>query len=59
MICVYTVMGEYDYVAVIEAPGDEAVMTQLLGLGMLGNVRTTTLRAFSPEELAGIINKLP
>ena len=59
MICFYTVMGEYDYVAVIEAPGDEAVMTQLLGLGMFGNVRTTTLKAFSPEELAGIINKLP
>lgn len=55
----YTVMGEYDYVAIGEAPSDEVVMTFLLGLGALGNVRTTTLRAFTREELAEFVSKLP
>jgi len=55
----YTVMGQYDYVAIGEAPSDEVVMTFLLGLGALGNVRTTTLRAFTTEELAEFVSKLP
>jgi len=55
----YTVMGQYDYVAIGEAPSDEVVMTFLLGLGALGNVRTTTLRAFTKEELAEFVSKLP
>ena len=59
LISIYTVMGEYDYVAIGEAPSDEVIMTFLLGLGSLGNVRTTTLRAFTREEFAQIIKKLP
>lgn len=59
LINIYTVMGEYDYVAIGEAPSDEVIMTFLLGLGSLGNVRTTTLRAFTREEFAAIIKKLP
>jgi len=55
----YTVMGQYDYVAIGEAPSDEVVVTFLLGLGALGNVRTTTLRAFTREELAEFVSKLP
>lgn len=55
----YTVMGQYDYVAIGEAPSDEVVMTFLLGLGALGNVRTTTLRAFTKEELAEFVSNLP
>ena len=55
----YSVMGEYDYVAIGEAPNDEVGMTFLLGLGALGNVRTTTLRAYSTEEFAGFVSKLP
>ena len=59
LIGFYTVMGEYDYVAIGEAPSDEVTMTFLLGLGSLGSVRTTTLKAFTREEFSGIIKKLP
>jgi len=59
LIDFYTVMGEYDYVLIGECPSDEVMMTFLLGLGSLGNVRTTTLRAFTKEQLAGMIKKLP
>ena len=55
----YTVMGEYDYVAIGEAPSDEVALGFLLGLCSQGSVRTTTLRAFTPEQFAGIVSKLP
>ena len=55
----YTVMGEYDYVAIGEFPNDEAVMAFALALGSTGNVRTTTLKAFTKDEFAEIVKKLP
>jgi uncharacterized protein with GYD domain len=55
----YTVMGEYDYVAIGEFPNDEAVLTLALAMGAQGNVRTITLKAFTKEEFAQIVKKLP
>ena len=55
----YMTMGQYDYVAIAEGPSDEVAIAQLLGLGMAGNVRTTTLKAFTREEFAAILEKLP
>ncbi len=55
----YSVMGDYDYVAIGEFPSDELAMTFLLGLGSRGNARTTTLKAFTREEFVNIIKKLP
>jgi uncharacterized protein with GYD domain len=59
LIGFWAVMGEYDYVAVAEGPSDELGMTFNLGLGASGNVRTTTLKAFTAEELAEMIKNLP
>ena len=59
LIGFYAVMGKYDYVAIGEAPSDEVAMTFNLSLGSFGNVRTTTLRAFTKDELADIIKKMP
>jgi len=55
----YVVMGEYDYVSIGEAPSDEVAATFALTLGSLGNVKTTTLRAFTKEEFAAMVKKLP
>ena len=55
----YLVMGEYDYVAVGEFPNDEAATAFLLALGAQGNVKTTTLKAFSQEQFGEIVKKLP
>ncbi|MFO1305059.1 MAG: GYD domain-containing protein [Burkholderiales bacterium] len=52
----YTV-GAYDMVVTVEG-SDEAVTGVLLKLGTLGNIRTQTLRAFSPEQMKGIVAKL-
>lgn len=59
LLAFYTVMGQYDYVAIAEAPSDDIALAQLLGLGMGGFVRTVTLKAFTKEELAEIVSKLP
>ena len=59
MIGFYATMGEYDYVVIGERPSDEVMMTFLLGMGSLGSVRTTTLKAFTKEEFAELVKKLP
>ena len=46
---VYFTVGNYDIVTVVEGP-DEAVTAALLKAGSLGNVRSQTLRGFSPDE---------
>jgi uncharacterized protein with GYD domain len=40
------------------APHDEAAMEFGLKVGSFGNVRTTTLKAFTEEEIAGVVKKL-
>jgi len=59
MLGFYTTMGQYDYVAIVEGPSDEVALLQLIGLGMAGHVRTTTLKAFTPEEFSAVLEKLP
>lgn len=54
---IYWTVGPYDLVAVVEAPDDETATAVLLQVGGLGNVRTTTLRAFGREEMDRIITK--
>ena len=54
----YYTVGSYDLVTVVEGT-EEAVTSALLKLGSLGNIRTQTLRAFSPEEMKAIINNMP
>jgi uncharacterized protein with GYD domain len=55
---IFLVMGEYDYVAVAEAPDDETVARALLSLGARGNVRTLTFRAFKKDEIPKIVHGL-
>ena len=55
----YLTMGTYDLVAISELPADESAAQLALKLGSLGNVRTTTLRAFPEPEYRKIIEELP
>lgn len=56
---IYWTLGNYDIVAVTDAPDDETAMALLLTTGSIGNIRTQTLKAFSAEEMAPILAKLP
>ena len=53
----YWTMGEYDFVGVLEAPDDESATAYALALSSLGNVRTTTMRAFDAAEMREIVAK--
>ena len=52
-------MGQYDAVAIAEGPDEAAVAALILNAGKKGNIRTTTLKAFTEAEAAKIIGKIP
>ncbi len=52
---VYLTMGPYDMVVTIDGIDDVAMAKLALGFGQLGNVRTTTLRAFPEGEAVRLI----
>ncbi len=54
----YWTVGAYDMLTIFEAPYDQALSAHLLEIGSLGNVRTTTLRAYSEQEMSGILQRL-
>lgn len=55
----YLTMGEYDAVLVLEAPDEQTALGGLMSLSSQGNLRTTTLRAFTMEEVQPVVDKLP
>lgn len=58
MTQLYWTLGKHDIVAIIEAPNDESATAFGLAIGSAGNVRTQTLRAFTRDEMSGIVGKL-
>ncbi len=52
-------MGRYDIVLVVDAPDDETMSRVTLRLGMVGNAKTETLKAFSAQEMDQILEGLP
>ena len=54
----YAVMGEYDFCGIVEGPSDEIVMSFSLGVSASGNVRTTSLKAFSKEQFDRAVRQL-
>src|ERR1700676_4339016 len=54
---IYWTMGDHDGVLLFEAPDDETATTLLLHLGAMGNVHTSTVRAFTALEMHKILAK--
>ncbi len=54
----YMLQGSYDAVLIVEVSNDEALAKFLLKIGSLGNVRTTTLKAYPEAEYRKIIAAL-
>ncbi len=50
-------MGAYDIVVLFEAPDDETATALALQVSSLGNVRTTTMRAFNADEMGRIVER--
>lgn len=55
---IYWTQGQYDMVAVVEAPDEQAMMAGLFNIASAGNVRSETLRAFTAEEMQAAIKKM-
>ncbi|HYU18694.1 MAG TPA: GYD domain-containing protein [Chloroflexota bacterium] len=51
----YWTQGQYDLVAIVEAPDEKAMMAGLLNIIGAGNVRSETLRAFTEAEMEEIV----
>jgi uncharacterized protein with GYD domain len=56
---IYWTMGAFDAVFTAEAADDETMTAFAASMGILGNIRTHTLRAFSADEMNKILEKLP
>jgi len=54
---IYWTLGDHDGVLIFEAPDDETATALLLDLGAAGNVHTTTVRAFTSNEMDKILAK--
>ena len=54
----YWTLGQYDFVAIFEAPDDVSMTALGLSIGKLWNVRTQTLRAFPAAEMQAILGKM-
>jgi uncharacterized protein with GYD domain len=48
-------LGKYDFLMIVEVPNDDVMMAILLCLGSMGNVRTTTMKAWTESEGAKIL----
>jgi uncharacterized protein with GYD domain len=55
---IFWTLGAFDGAIVFDAPDDETASAALVHLGTLGNVQTTTARAFNAAEMGKILAKL-
>jgi uncharacterized protein with GYD domain len=54
----YMLQGSHDAVLIAEVPSDEKLAGFVLKVATAGNVRTTTMRAYSEQEYRKIIGSL-
>ncbi len=58
LIFFYMTMGQYDLAALVEVPDDHTFARLALNLGSQGNIRSTTLKAFTEDEYRSITGSL-
>ncbi len=56
---IHLTLGQYDSVAVVEAPDDEALARFSIAVGAKGNVQIESLRAFDEKQYKSLISNLP
>src|SRR5437762_7912945 len=55
----YMVTGQYDMIAIVDAPDDVALAKAILGSTSQGSITSETCRAFTEEEYRQIVKGLP
>jgi uncharacterized protein with GYD domain len=55
---IYWLLGDHDGLLILEAPDDETATAAILHLATMGNVHTSTCRAFTVDEMEKILSKV-
>jgi uncharacterized protein with GYD domain len=58
LVDVYLTLGEFDAVAITDAPNDEAALRAAIEYGLAGNGRSRTMRAFTSDETVRIVKQI-
>jgi uncharacterized protein with GYD domain len=53
----YALLGQYDFLNIIEAPDEQAMARAAIMLAARGTMRTTTLQAIPVEDLIAILRQ--
>lgn len=55
----YTTFGPYDFVFIAELPNDDAALEGAFTFGSMGDVRSITLKGFTPQEAEAVAQRVP
>lgn len=55
---IHWTIGSFDLVIEFDAPDDATMAAFTMATGVAGNIRTQTLRAFSKDEVTGMLAKV-
>jgi uncharacterized protein with GYD domain len=58
MDTLYWTLGRHDLVGIVDMPDDETMALFGIKVAGMGSIRTETLRAFSADEIGGILGKM-
>ena len=59
LVSLYYTYGQYDFVAIIEAPSQDVMTMILIEIGRFSTVCSETLMAMPPDQLYQIIENFP
>jgi uncharacterized protein with GYD domain len=59
LLSAYVTTGHYDVVATLEMPNGEAMLKFASVISGSGNARTTTVRAYTPDEFSKLAAEAP
>ncbi|MFH1016523.1 MAG: GYD domain-containing protein [Chloroflexota bacterium] len=59
VVGMWVTMGQYDGVIVLDMPNEQAASLFALGMARQGAANTQTMRAYSEDEFAQLVAKLP
>jgi uncharacterized protein with GYD domain len=59
VLSTYWTQGQYDVVSIVEFTDEDSANAFALAIGMSGNLRSESLRAFSADDMQRILSKLP
>jgi len=59
MLAAYYTEGPYDLIAISEAADEKTATAFALATAAQGNVRSTTMRAYDPDEFEAIVKMMP